>query len=132
MKTLLVIILIVAVIAGGIYVATKYLGLFTDNDKDGIPDEIEDKVAEAKEVVEKTTTEVKRRARRVKQELNDVAEAAKDVVEQAADVAGAVKGNPRKGRKPRRKPSNAPKGNNSSTTGNVAGPKPKGGNKAQR
>ena len=103
MKTLLVIILIVAVVAAGIYVATKYLGLFTDNDKDGIPDEVEAKVEKAKTAVKNTTTEVKRRARRVKEELKHVAEAAKDVVDQAGDVAGAVKGKPRAGRKPRRK-----------------------------
>ena len=42
MKTILVIILVLAVIAGGVWVATKYFGLFSDADKDGIPDEVED------------------------------------------------------------------------------------------
>jgi len=111
MKTILVIILVVAVIAGAIWVATKYFGLFTDADKDGIPDEVEEKVAQAKTAVKNTTTQVKQRAQRVKEELKDVADAAKDVVNQAGDVAEAIKGGPRKGRKPRRR-------NNKSTTKN--------------
>ena len=89
MKTILVIILIAAVIAGGIYVATKYFGLFRDEDKDGIPDQVEDTAAEGK-----------KRAQRVKEELKDVKDAAKNVVDQAGDVVEAAKGGPRKGRKP--------------------------------
>ena len=92
MKTFLIIIAVLALIGGAIWVGTKYFGLFSDQDKDGIPDEVED-----------TVKEVKRRAKRVKEELKDVADAAKDVVEQAGDVAGAIKGKPRKGRKPRAK-----------------------------
>src|SRR6056300_616931 len=99
MKTILVIILVAAIVVGAIWVATKYFGLFSDADKDGIPDKVEEKVEDAKKVA----TEVKRRAQRVKEELKDVADAAKDVVDQAGDVAGAVKGKPRKGRKPRSK-----------------------------
>jgi len=100
MKTILIIVLVLAVVAGAVYVGTKFFGLAKDDDKDGIPDVVEDKVEDAKEAVKKTAKEVKRRARRVKEELKDVADAAKDVVDQAGDVAGAVKGNPRKGRKP--------------------------------
>jgi len=99
MKTILVILLIAAVVAAGIYVATKYFGLFSDKDKDGIPDKVED-----------TAAEVKKRAQRVKEELKDVADAAKDVVSQAGDVVEAVKGGPRKGRKPRRKAAPKAKG----------------------
>ena len=88
MKTFLIIIAVLAVIGAGIWIGTKYFGLFTDKDKDGIPDEVED-----------TVKEVKRRAKRVK----DVVEAAKDVVDQAGDIGSAVKGKPRKGRKPRAK-----------------------------
>jgi hypothetical protein len=92
MKTFLIIIAVLAVIGAGIWIGTKYFGLFTDKDKDGIPDEVEDSVKE-----------VKRRAKRVKEELKDVVEAAKDVVDQAGDIGSAVKGKPRKGRKPRAK-----------------------------
>jgi len=94
MNTILVIIGLVVLGAGGVWVGTKYFGLFSDKDKDGIPDEVED-----------TAKEVKRRAKRVKEELKDVVEAAKDVADQAGDIAGAVKGKPRKGRKPRAKKS---------------------------
>ena len=93
MKTILIIVLVLAVVAGAVWVGTKFFGLAKDEDKDGIPDKVED-----------TAREVKRRANRVKEELKDVAEAAKDVVEQAGDVVDAAKGGTaRKGRKPRRK-----------------------------
>lgn len=92
MKTILIIVLVLAVVAGAVFVGTKYFGLTKDEDKDGIPDTIED-----------TAKEVKRRAKRVKEELGDIADAAKDVVDQAGDIGAAVKGKPRKGRKPRAK-----------------------------
>ena len=90
MKTFLIIIAVLALIGGIIWVSTKYFGLFSDQDKDGIPDEVED-----------TVKEVKRRAKRVKEELKDVGEAIGNVADQVGDVAGAVKGKTRKGRKPR-------------------------------
>jgi hypothetical protein len=68
-------------------------------DKDGnlIPDAIEEKVEEVKEVVK----EVKVRAQRVAEEAKDVAVAAKEVVKQSKDVVNAAKGNTsRRGRKP--------------------------------
>jgi flagellar basal body-associated protein FliL len=92
MKTILIIVLVLALVAGAVYVGTKFFGLAKDEDKDGIPDKIED-----------TAKEVKRRAKRVKEELGDIADAAKDVVEQVGDIKEAVKGKPRKGRKPRAK-----------------------------
>lgn len=109
MKTILVIILVAAVVAGAIWVATKYFGLFSDKDKDGIPDKVEDKVADAKKVA----AQVKERAQRVKEELKDVVDAAKDVVDQSKDVVDAAKGGSRKGRKPRRKPAKKSTGSSS-------------------
>ena len=94
MKTILIIVLVLALVAGAVYVGTKFFGLTKDEDKDGIPDQVED-----------TVKEVKRRAKRVKEELKDVADATKDVVEQVGDIKEAVKGKPRKGRKPRAKKS---------------------------
>jgi len=110
MKTIFIIVLVVAVIAGAVWVGTKFFGLAKDDDKDGIPDVVEDKVGDAKKAVKQTTTKVKQRAKRVKEELKDVADAAKDVVNQAGDVVEAVKGGPRKGRKPRRRPASKSKG----------------------
>ena len=92
MKTILIIVLVLALVAGAVYVGTKFFGLTKDEDKDGIPD-----------VVEDTAKEVKRRAKRVKEELKDVGDAIKDVADQAGDLGAAVKGKPRKGRKPRAK-----------------------------
>ena len=88
MKTILIIVLVVAVIAGAIWVGTKFFGLAKDEDKDGIPDKVED-----------TAKEVKRRAKRVKEELNDIKVSAKDLANQVGDVGKAVKGKPRSGRK---------------------------------
>ncbi len=68
-------------------------------DKDGnlIPDAIEEKVEEVKEVVK----EVKVRAQRVAEEVKDVTAVAKEVVKQSKDVVNAAKGNSsRRGRKP--------------------------------
>ena len=53
MKTILIIVLVLAAIAGAVWVGTKFFGLAKDDDKEGIPDEVED-----------TVKEVKRRARR--------------------------------------------------------------------
>jgi len=105
MKTILIIVLVLAAIAGAVWVGTKFFGLTKDDDKDGIPDEVEDAVEDVKEAVQSTAKEVKRRAKRVKEELKDVVEAAKDVADQVGDIKDAAKGKPRKGRKPRAKKS---------------------------
>lgn len=78
MKTILIIILVLAAIAGAVWVGTKFFGLAKDTDKDGIPDEVEDAIDDVKA----TAKEVKRRAKNVKREL--------------ADVVSAVKGKPTK------------------------------------
>ena len=103
MNTILIVVLVIAAIAGAVWVGTKFFGLAKDDDKDGIPDVVEDKVADAKEAVVNTTKEVKRRAKRVKEELKDVGEAISDAADQVGDIADAVKGKPRKGRKPKAK-----------------------------
>ena len=103
MNTILIVVLVIAAVAGAVWVGTKFFGLAKDDDKDGIPDVVEDKVADAKEAVVNTTKEVKRRAKRVKEELKDVGEAISDAADQVGDIADAVKGKPRKGRKPRAK-----------------------------
>ena len=99
MQTILIILAILAVGAGVYYFGFYKQGKINDRDGDFIPDEIEDAVEEVKEAA-KT---VKRRAKRVKEELGDVADAIKEVGKQSKDVVKAVKGSPRKGRKPRAK-----------------------------
>lgn len=73
MKTILIILLILAVIGGAVWVGTKFFGLTKDRDKDGIPDAVEDAVEDAKEVAQV----VKKRAKNVKKELGDVVSAVK-------------------------------------------------------
>jgi hypothetical protein len=71
--------------------------IIEDKDGNGIPDVIDEKVEEVKEVVKK----IKVRAKRVSEEVKDVATAAKEVVKQSKDVVNAAKGNgSRRGRKP--------------------------------
>ena len=98
MKTILVIIGILAIIAGVYYFAFYRKGKINDRDGDLIPDEVEDAIEDVKEVAK----EVKRRAKRVKEEVKDVVGAVKEVVDQAGDVADAAKGKTRRGRKPRK------------------------------
>ncbi len=99
MKTILVIIGILALLAGVYYFAFYKRGKINDRDGDLIPDEVEDAVEDVKEVAK----EVKRRAKRVKEEVKDVVDAAKEVIDQAGDVAAAAKGKTRRGRKPKAK-----------------------------
>jgi len=100
MKVLLITLVVLAVAAGVVYVATKFFKKFKDEDNDGIPDVIEDKVEEVKVKAKKTVNTVKTRAKRVKEELGDVSDTLREVVEQSKDVAKAAKGGARKGRKP--------------------------------
>lgn len=95
METFLIILGILAVVAGVVIFLQK-TGKIKDADGDLIPDAIEDKVEEVKEVAKV----VKARAKRVAEETKDVVEAVKEVAKQSKDVVTAVKGTPRKGRKP--------------------------------
>lgn len=93
------------VVGLGIFVATKFFNKFKDEDKNGIPDVIEDKVVEVKEKVDNTVKEVKVRAKRVKEEVKDVAKAVKEVGKQVKDVTKAASGNGGANRKGRKKSS---------------------------
>jgi gas vesicle protein len=81
----------------GIIIYLEKTKIIEDKDGNLIPDVIEEKVEEVKEVVK----EVKVRAKRVAEEVKDVATAAKEVVKQSNDVVNAAKGTgSRRGRKP--------------------------------
>ena len=79
MKTLLIVLLVLAVAAGAVYVATKYFKAFKDEDKDGIPDVVEDKYADVKEDVEDAIEDVKEFAEDVKDKVEDIVEEVKDL-----------------------------------------------------
>ena len=96
---LITVLIILAVVVAGVLVATKF-GFVKDEDKNGVPDAVEQKVAEVKAEVEEVKAEVTKRVKRVKEEAKDVVKAAKKVTEQAKQVAKAANGAPRKGRKP--------------------------------
>lgn len=90
-------ILLALVIAGAVVFFLMKSGKIEDKDGNNIPDAVEEKLAEVKEVAKV----VKERAKRVVEESKDVVEAAKKVVKQSKDVVTATKGNQsRKGRKP--------------------------------
>jgi methyl-accepting chemotaxis protein len=95
METFLIILGILAVLAG-VTIYLQKTGKIKDADGDLIPDSIEEKIEEVKEVAKV----VKARAKRVAEETNDVVKAVKEVAKQSKDVVIAVKGTPRKGRKP--------------------------------
>jgi len=92
MNTFLIILTILAV-SSSFYMYLLYTGNIKDNDGDFIPDVVEDKV-------EEIHTEVKKRTERVKEELKDIKEAGVNLAKQTIDVVDAVKGKPRRGRKP--------------------------------
>ena len=98
-------IIIAAIISAAIatYAILLYLGKIKDTDGDFIPDVIEDKVEDIKADIKEVKAKVKRRVKSVKKELNDVAAAGRNVVKQSKDVVDAVKGKPRRGRKPSNK-----------------------------
>ena len=71
MKTLLIILLVLAVVAGIVYAATKYFKAFKDLDNDGIPDVVEDKFEEVKDKVEDKFEDVKEHVEDIKEDLED-------------------------------------------------------------
>jgi len=88
MNTILIVLGVTAVATAIAFLLTK-LGVFKDDDGNGIPDNID-----------KAAAETSRRATRVKEELSDVGESVKEVATQAGHVAQAAAGEKRKGRKP--------------------------------
>jgi len=80
------VLIILAVVVAGVVIATKF-GFVKDEDKNGVPDAVEEKVAEVKAKVEDVKKEVVKRANMVKEEAK-----------QAVKAAGRA---PRKGRKPK-------------------------------
>jgi beta-lactam-binding protein with PASTA domain len=98
MTTVLLILAVLAGVAGVTFFLMK-TGKIEDKDGNNIPDVIDNKIAEAKEVVE----EVKVTAKRVKEEAQDVVKAVKEVGVQANQVVKTAKSaEPRRGRKPKK------------------------------
>ncbi len=100
--TTLFLILLALLVAGGIAYLLMKSGKIEDANNNNIPDAIEEKIEDVKEVVEEVKEKVevvKQRAKRVKEEVADVVKATKKVVEQAKDVTKAAKGATRKGAK---------------------------------
>ncbi len=97
--TLLLIVLAVLIIGFGVTFFLMKNGKIEDKDGNNIPDVIDTKIEETKEVVK----EVKVKVKRVKEEAADVVKAVKKVGKQVGDVSKAAKGEPRKGRKPKQK-----------------------------
>jgi ABC-type Na+ efflux pump permease subunit len=97
--TLLLIILAVLIIGFGITFFLMKTGKIEDKDGNNVPDVIDTKIKETKEIVE----DVKVKVKRVKEETSDVVKAVKEVTKQVTDITNAAKGEPRKGRKPKQK-----------------------------
>jgi archaellum component FlaC len=104
--TTLFLILLALLVAGGIAYLLMKSGKIQDANNNNIPDAIEEKVEDIKEVVNEVKEKVevvKQRAKRVKEEVADVVKATKKVVEQAKDVTKAANGATRKGAKKKSK-----------------------------
>ena len=96
MNTFVLVLVVLAVTAGITYLLMKK-GKIKDANNNNIPDAIEEKVEEVKEVVKET----KIRAKRVAEETKDVVAAVKEVGKQASQVIKATTtSEARKGRKP--------------------------------
>jgi methyl-accepting chemotaxis protein len=96
MSTIAIVVIVLAVAGGVTYLLMKK-GKIADANNNNIPDAIEEKVEEVKEVVKET----KARAKRVAEETKDVVAAVKEVGKQASQVVKATKSSEaRKVRKP--------------------------------
>lgn len=90
--TIFIISALVAVAA--IFALIKF-GKIEDKDGNNIPDVVDTKIKQTKEVAK----EVKARAKRVSEEAADVVKAVKEVAKQSKDIVDAAKGDKRKGKK---------------------------------
>jgi phage-related minor tail protein len=95
MQTFLIIIGIVAVIAGIYFILIK-LGKIGDRDGDYIADEIEDTIDDVKDEVNKVKGKVNKTVKQVKTRVNKVIDELEDVGEELSDVLSAIKGKPTK------------------------------------
>jgi uncharacterized protein YneF (UPF0154 family) len=95
MNLLLIFLAIIVIVCIGIFIATKYFNVYTDDNNNGIPDKIEDTFSNIK-------TEASIRVSKVKEETHDVKKALKQVVKQTGDVVKVAtkKTGNRRGRKP--------------------------------
>lgn len=91
--------IISAVVAVALIFALMKFGKIEDKDGNNIPDIIDEKIEDAKEVVK----EIKSRVEQVKAEAADVVEAVKEVAKQSGDVVQATRGSKRKGKRPAKK-----------------------------
>ena len=87
----LIIILVLSLLAN-VALGLMHLNKIKDQNKNFIPDAIEDKAAKVKE-------QTMHRLGRIKEELADVGNAIKEVGNQIGDLPDAAKGKTRKGRK---------------------------------
>lgn len=95
MNTILIIVGVLAV-AVGILIYLQKSGKIKDADGNLIPDVVEDKIDDVKEIAK----DVKARAKKVAKESKEVIDAVKTVVSESKDVIDAVKVTPKKKRKP--------------------------------
>jgi Zn-finger protein len=87
--------IISALVAVAAIFALMKFGKIEDKDGNNIPDVVDTKIKQTKEVAK----EVKARAKRVSEEAADVVKAVKEVAKQTKDVVEATKGDKRKGKK---------------------------------
>jgi F0F1-type ATP synthase membrane subunit b/b' len=95
MQTFLIIIGIIAIIAGIYFVLIK-LGKIGDRDGDYIADEIEDTIDDVKDEVNKAKRKVNKKVKQVKTRVSKVIDELEDVGEEISDVLAAIKGKPTK------------------------------------
>ena len=95
MQTFLIIVGIIAIIAGIYFILIK-TGKIGDRDGDYIADGIEDTVDDVKDEVNKVKRKVNKTVKNVKNRVSNVQDELEDVFEELSDVLAAIKGKPTK------------------------------------